>query len=304
MRKKSGLIILLLALTGCANTAGDSVKDTVSITQSLPVSTEASESSIDKSEDSIKDGETSVGKQMDIYEDDGLRLELVSELDGAGNIVPESVRLKIENSMDDECMIRSIGTAVNNMTIGNSLKYAEIDGNDSTEEEVMLSKLEMGLAGISSISSYELFLRVGTGEEGKLVSLTLSGTDTNADTAVPQYEGTVVYDDEFVKIKSQGILEDGLYFSPTVRLVIENKKDEILFIDIDNSQATVNGEETLASIGSGVWVFPHTVCFVEPDIPMMASISDQLKKFETQLIVMDYGYQELAKVDIKISDDE
>ena len=130
MWKKSGLIILHLALTGCANTVGDSVKDTAGITQSLPNGTE--------------DGENSVGKQMDIYEEDGLRLELVSETDGAGNIVPESVRLKIENSMDDECMIRSIGTAVNIVTIGNSLTYAEIEGNDSTEEDIMLSKLEMG----------------------------------------------------------------------------------------------------------------------------------------------------------------
>ena len=166
----------------------------------------------------------------------------------------------------------------------------------------MLSRLEMGLAEISGISSYELFLRVDAGEEGKLVSLALSGPHT--DTEVPQYDGTVVYDDEFVNIKSQGILEEGLYFSPTVRLVIENKMDEILFIDIDNGQATVNGEETLASLGSGAWIFPHTVCFVEPDIPMMASISDQLKKFETQLLVMDYDYQEMAKIDIKISDDE
>ena len=212
------------------------------------------------------------------------------------------MKLKIENSMDDGCMIRSIGTAVNNVTVGNSLKYAERDGNDSTEEDIMLSRLEMGLAEISGISSYELFLRVDAGEEGKLVSLALSGPHT--DTEVPQYDGTVVYDDEFVNIKSQGILEEGLYFSPTVRLVIENKMDEILFIDIDNGQATVNGEETLASLGSGAWIFPHTVCFVEPDIPMMASISDQLKKFETQLLVMDYDYQEMAKIDIKISDDE
>lgn len=46
--------------------------------------------------------------------------------------------------MDDECMIRSIGTAVNNVTIGNSLTYAEIEGNDSTEEDIMLPNLEMG----------------------------------------------------------------------------------------------------------------------------------------------------------------
>ena len=89
MRKKSGLIILLQALTGCANIAGGNAQDTTtSITQSLPNSTEASESSIETSEGSTEAGENSAGKRMDIYEEDGLKLELVSELDGAGNILP------------------------------------------------------------------------------------------------------------------------------------------------------------------------------------------------------------------------
>lgn len=302
MWKKSGLIILLLALAGCTNTAGGSAEGAASIAQGLPGSTEVPATSMEESESITEDGENSVGKRMDVFEEDGLKLELISELDGAGDILPESVRLKIENGMDDMCMIRSIGTAVNSVTVGNSLKYAEIDGNGSTEEDIILSRLEMGLAGIGGISSYELFLRVGTGEEGKLVSLALSGSVTGKE--APQYEGKVVYDDEYVNIKSQGIVEEGLYFSPTVRLVIENKKDEILFIDIDDSQATVNGEETLSSIGSGAWIFPHTVCFVEPNIPLMASISDHLEMFETRLLVMDYDYREMAKIDIRISDDE
>ena len=124
MWKRSGVIILLLALTGCTNPAGESAEDADSITQSLLNST--SVSSIEKSERSTEDGENSVGKRIDIFEEDVLRLELVSELDGAGNILPESVRLKIENSRDDGCMIRSIGTVVNNVTVGNSLKLMTI----------------------------------------------------------------------------------------------------------------------------------------------------------------------------------
>ena len=305
MWKKSVLIILLLALTGCSNPTGRSAEDTVGSTQSISNSTEASESSTESDESSAGNDENNVEKQENIFEEDGLKLELVAESDGSGNLLPESVRLKIENSMDDACMIRSIGSIVNNVTVGNSLKYAEIAGNDSTEEDIKLSKLEMELAGISDISSCEIFLLVGTGEEDKLVSLSWPGPDQEApQQETPQYEGAVVYDDEFVNIKSQGILEKGIYLSPTVRLVIENKKDEILFINIDNNQAVVNGQETLSSIGMGVWIFPHTVCFVEPDIPLMATVSDQLKTFETRLLVMDYDYQEMAKVDIKISDDE
>lgn len=299
MWKKSGLVILLLALTGCSNSVANSAEDTAGSIQNISSSAEVSESGIENNGSSTENGENSVEKPMNVFEEDGLKLELMSEADASGNILPESVKLKIENRMDYGCMIRSIGTAVNNVTISNSLKYAEIAGNESVEEDIMLSKLERELAGISDILSYEIFLRVGAGEEAKLVSLALSAPGRE----VPQYDGTVLYDDEFVNIKSQGILEKGLYFSPTVRLVIENKKDEILFINIDNNQAVANGEETVSDIGMGIWVFPHTACFVEPNIPLMASISDQLKTFETRLLIMDYDYQEITKVDIKISDE-
>lgn len=130
MWKGGGLIIPLLVLAGYADTIGNSIKDTADITQSLPNGT--------------GDGGGSVGKQMGIYEEDGLGPGLTSELSGAGNIVPESVRLKIENSMDDECMVRSTDATVSNMTIDNSLTYVKIKGNGSTEEDIMLSGLEVG----------------------------------------------------------------------------------------------------------------------------------------------------------------
>ena len=153
------------------------------------------------------------------------------------------VDMRVENGSEHPIYVECTRLDLNDFTVSGYL-YAEVEAGATAEDILSFSAEQYALSGITAIGSLRIQLHVvetdGYTElaTGELVEIRTSdyGGDLGG-----KPEGTVLYEDNGVRITYLGYERDSFWESSALGLLVENDSD--VDVNLDCDKLIVNGEE-------------------------------------------------------------
>lgn len=241
MLKKYIVLILIFSvftLNGCSSSsAKPSSKNDVATTGE---STEKEPTELPKTPEPPAPAETTINEFVAL-DQDGVKIT-VKDLDFNTSFLGPGLKILIENSTDKNITVQSENLSVNDIMIDNVVFSCDIAAGKSANDTIDFISTDLKSKNITDFAEIELqfividdsFTKLFTSEPIKIET---SSKDTY--TQVNDSNGSVIFEENGIKITSQGISSDSHFMGPSMILFIENNTDQNVIIQSDN--VSVNG---------------------------------------------------------------
>lgn len=248
----------------------------------------------DEDEQSEKDEQNKDSTQVTIeeqvvYDQNDIKVT-VTGLD-IDNILGPTLKLTIENNRSENFKVTNTGFSVNNLMI-NALFYPEIEAGTTVEESISIADSTLQESGITVIQTIEFQLKFVESES--YATLFESDPITLTTSADPSYQqevndnGTVVLNDDNIRLVVQGIRYNSLMERNEVVIFIENKSQKMWTLQVNS--ATLNGFSLTpilsTDVSAGKMAY-STIVFSKEDLENHG-ISD-FETLELALRVVDFN---------------
>ncbi|HZK35233.1 MAG TPA: hypothetical protein VFD33_07985 [Bacillota bacterium] len=175
-----------------------------------------------------------------LYNEGDIFIELKS-LDEEGIFGP-SLKVLIENNRDEDIMVQTRGTTVNDLVV-DTIFSANVVAGKSSNDEITFSQDSLDKAGIEIIKDIELRFSVSDADSwGTLVETDIISISTSADPAFEQtYDdsGQVVLDQDGYRVVVKRVSSEDSFWGADVYVFIENNSDKA--ITIQTRDVSING---------------------------------------------------------------
>ncbi|MGN0633337.1 MAG: zinc ribbon domain-containing protein [Oscillospiraceae bacterium] len=300
-KKKSGcliaviVVVVILIIIGVGASGSDkedsSKKDIASVKTESGEKSGKSVKSTEKKDDK-SDSAFTIEEQV-IWEVNGVTITATGI--NEDSIWGTEINLLVENNSDKDIGIGTDAVIVNDYMI-NDLTSITVSAGKKANDSVTLFSSELKAAGIDHIGQIELYLHTFdpdtymTGESSGCITIQTSDY-SNMDTE-NSIDGSVLYDDNGVKIVAQYVDEESFWGS-AVLLYIENNSDKNIIVQ--SGDVSVNGFMVDSLMSDTVYAGKKCLS----DITLFQSSLDEngiteIESIETSLKIMDENYNEIG----------
>lgn len=246
----------------------------------------------DKKADDEKSNDFTIDEQV-LWEIDGLKITATGI--NEDSIFGTQIKVQAENNSDKDIGIGTDAVIVNDYMI-NDLTSIQVTAGNKANDEITLFSSELNAAGIESIGKVELYMHTYDPNTFQTISesgcITIETSDIDKIDAENNIEGTVLFEQDGVKIVGQYVDENSFWGS-AVLLYVENNSDQNIIVQCDD--VAVNGFMVSALMSDNVYAGKKCLT----DITLLGSDLEEngiteIETIETSFKILDENFSEIA----------